>query len=67
MTMLEMRMNTSSQVQPSSNPTDQSSHSSSPTHFNSPSTGEEMIIVLAVLMGVIYGFKVLGRIRKREE
>lgn len=66
-TMLELKTSGGNLPQSSSNPQDQSSYSSSPTHHNAPSTGEEIVIVLGVLMVSIYGFKVLGRVIKREK
>lgn len=66
-TMIEMRMNSGSGVTQTSDPVDQSSHASSPTHFNAPSTGTEVVFALGFLMVAIYGVKVLGRVIKRAE
>jgi hypothetical protein len=66
MTSLEMKVNGAS-IQPSANPTDQASHASAPEHHNMAVQGGHIVLVVAVIMILIYGLKVLGRVVKRAE
>lgn len=63
MTTLEMKMN-GGNLQPSDNPTNQASHAAAPEYHNGEIKDLHVIFVIAVLMLLVYGLKVLGRVIK---